>query len=50
MVVNYQAKCNMHPDYQAEKRDQYADADSDLRQHIDEQHKAEVITIEEADE
>ena len=46
MVTRYQAVCRLHPDYSAEQHDGYAEAVADLRQHNDEQHSLDVVTIE----
>lgn len=45
-MVKYQAVCKLHPDFQAEQHTEYADAVADIEQHNDEQHKLDVITIE----
>lgn len=43
--MTYQAFCNLHPDFVADERDDYAAAVADFQAHLDAAHASGVRTI-----
>lgn len=43
--MTYQAFCNLHPEFVADERDDYAAAVEDFQAHLDDEHALGVRTI-----
>lgn len=44
-MTTYRAECKLHPEFEAETREEYADASADLAAHLDERHTVGVVSI-----